>query len=243
VPGARRRRVAGIEGKIMARQNLGKWPTIVVAGEPVTTRQAQHILIRCRSWMMEYSNTPGWIKSVHQLARDEIGYPIEPDARDDVYGGDHDAFFADWARRWRPEYDAWCERYGVLGWISADKLECDLIASTYHSWCWPDGMIAGQFGIGKEPGEEEIREDWEAIAAQFPWLTLTAHLVPEGLSTYTEAYQYQIADGRVEMTYGPCEVLQHPEGFDRWWNLGRWERSALSLDEIRAALRAVAEDM
>ncbi|MER7361877.1 hypothetical protein [Nonomuraea wenchangensis] len=152
--------------------DLTKWPRLLVTGEPVTREQANEILIRTDG-LDPCINDQAWERTIKALAA-EFGRPPAFD-----YGrlnGNPDA--------WREHYaadEAWRASMGIL---DLHYLGNARIASSWlggpHGWCDWDGRIGcSNYNIGKWPTTEEVTEEWQAIAAAFPYLTLHAQLVTD----------------------------------------------------------------
>lgn len=143
-----------------------KWPRLLVVGDDVTSEQANDILVRTDDWWI-HTNDTAWETAVNAIG-EEYGMPVYS-AR---LGGGPDL--------WR-EMAARKQRMGVL---DLHYLENARIASSWiggpKGWCDWDGRIGcSNYNIGKWPTEAEVTEDWQTIAAAFPYLNLHAQLVAD----------------------------------------------------------------
>ena len=224
--------------------HLGKWPTLRVVGEPVTEAEASRILVSTFSWWGAFANDKDWLGQVRAIAG-EFGMPVEP-LRDDF--GSHDEYVKHAFRVWLPAFTTWTEEHGVLTTISPDSIGNDRITGTYRAWCHWDGLIEGQYSVGKDPGEDEILDEWEQIARLHPGLVLTADLIsehddcrgdtsnPEG---YTAAYRYHVANGmvRMEQSLSFEPLVLSDEYMHRAHNEDRMSSRGTTPERLRQAFR------
>lgn len=141
---------------------LPKWPGLIVAGDSVTHDQAAEIILRTEAPYEFMCNDYAW----QRMLFDVLGVPNNI-AIDD-YSEE-----ADQAKR-----AAW-ETLGVL---ELQYIHNTQIASAYVDgpcgWMHWDGVIGAEsFNIGKWPNTPEVLEDWQKIAAEWPFLSLTAQLL------------------------------------------------------------------
>jgi len=174
-------------------QDLGKWPRLVVAGDPVTPQQADSILIRTMGWNCMFANDKQWLAEVRAIVA-EAGVPVEP-TRDD-YASHDDYLKVLWGQH-RPAFDAFTERHGMLPWLGVGELGTDKILGN-RGWCSWSGTIGCVQNIGKYPGCDSLLEDWQQIAAAFPYLRLSAEVTPED-GTHADAVRYEVAQGKAAM--------------------------------------------
>jgi hypothetical protein len=178
-----------------------KWPRLLVTGHPVTTEQADDILIRTNHWGLNHTNDPDWARTLADISA-EHGLPREPDSRGP--NSDGQAWIDHSEAR-----DTWNKRMGVL---DLHYLHNSRIVSAWiggpHGWCDWDGTIGcANYNIGKWPSDEEVLEDLCAIAAAFPFLTMTVQLVEdEGAGGL--AGEWRVAAGHVVHDPEPAEQLQ-----------------------------------
>lgn len=141
---------------------LTKWPGFLVEGDPVSSDQAAEIIVR--------TSGLDFITNDHAFAR-ELYAACGIAVHEEVWPSP-----TNWeqARMVR-------DRLGVL---DLTYLQNSQIVSSWiggpHGWCAWDGTIAaGNYNIGKWPSVEEVLEDWQAIAAAFPYLRLRSQLLSD----------------------------------------------------------------
>jgi len=167
----------------------GKWPRLIVAGQPVTEAQADEILIRTCVLYYLHCNDHDWDHIVARI--------VFKDER----AAEHDFPF----QRMR-------DRVEELGVLNLAYLETYRISSSWiggpRGWCDWDGRIGSVYNVGKWPSVEEIGDEWSQIAAAFPYLDLTAQLVSgEGIGQLCG--QWRVKDG-VAAAEAPGELLVPP---------------------------------
>jgi hypothetical protein len=153
----------------------GKWPRLIVVGQPVTEAQADEILIRTCVLYYLHSNDHDWD---HIVAR--IVFKNERAAETDF------------------PFQQVRDRVEELRVLNLEYLETYRISSSWiggpRGWCDWDGRIGTVHNIGKWPSVEEVGSEWSQIAAAFPYLDLTAQLVSnEG--TGELCGQWRVKDG------------------------------------------------
>jgi uncharacterized protein YeaC (DUF1315 family) len=163
----------------LAVTELTKWPRLLVTGQPITEHQADEVLIRTMNpWLLQV-NDRDWhaaVAAVLGLELNQHGY-ADPDS-----------------------IRAAIRRYGVL---NLQYLYTSRIASSWiggpHGWCNWDGRIGcSNYNIGKWPDEETVTAEWEAIAAAFPFLHLTAQLITDEGAGHLVA-EWRVAGGHAEL--------------------------------------------
>lgn len=202
---------------------LTKWPRLLVVGEPVTREQANEILIRTDTWWIS-TNDQAWKHAVcgaAGIALGEYGFPTRKS-------------MAEFERR---------HHLVSLCFVNNDRIASSWIGGP-HGWCDWDGTIGcATFNIGKWPSAQEVTEDWEAIAAAFPYLDLRAQLVPDEGASPTAAVEWRVAGGAVETSLDPVELLTRPVELGETAVLSilapGGERG-VTLDRLREALTQVA---
>ncbi|MDH2424835.1 hypothetical protein [Sphaerisporangium sp. TRM90804] len=217
----------------------GKWPRLIVAGQPVSREQANEILIRTDLWHMA-TNDRAWEQEINLLT-EEFGRPA-------AY---------DWARdKERPRAflehlnaeDAWKSSFGVL---ELHYLHNEQIASAYidgpHGWCDWDGKIGcASYNIGKWPTRAEVTEDLTVIAEAFPYLDMHVQLIhdePDGEGDVADTWA--VKNG-VAALVEPAGVLDQPKDnveaavFGLLFNPIR-ERG-VPLERLREALQQVRDN-
>lgn len=209
--------------------DLTKWPRLLVLGEPVTREQANEILVRTDDWWMG-TNDRAWEQAVYALAA-EVGHPGSP------YGGSVTDHF--------PAVMAWQERLGIL---DLHYLDNRRIASSWiggpHGWCdWEGKIGCSNYNLGKWPSVEAVTDDWTAIAAAFPYLTLHAQLVTDEGEGEVAA-TWAVRDGKAALVEPVGQILDIPaddvEGmvFGLLYSANR-ERG-VSVNRLQEALAQVA---
>jgi hypothetical protein len=206
-----------------------KWPRLIVVGQPVSEAQADEILIRTNGWWYLFSNDKQWERQVYAVA-EEFGYPRDV-AGDDLRGP--------------RAVQEWMDRLGML---SLNYLTNSRIVSSYiggpHGWCDWDGQVGSVgYNIGKWPSDEEVTEDWEAIAAAFPFLDLTAQCI-EDEGEGAPAAQWRMSGGRVDYDPAPSDLLAAPvddfEGNVQRLISDPFRERGVSVERLRQALGRVA---
>lgn len=142
--------------------SLPKWPQMRVWGEDVTVEQAKEIIFRtdsffCTSEDMENDRRPNWA----DWARVQIGLAspaisrlshVERYNMDLEIGQALKAITNDYVR------NSWADSSYVYG---------------AYGWCSPEGKIFYCDNVGKWPSANEILEEWEQLAAAFPFVKAT----------------------------------------------------------------------
>lgn len=209
-------------------RDLTKWPRLIVAAEPghetVTREQSNEILLRTDAgdfWV----NDREWTKA----CADVLGIPSEWRAYKNG-GGYQDV-------SWR-EADAWRKSIGAL-----DLHYCvnSRIMSAWiggpHGWLdWDGNLGCSTWNIGKWPSHEEVTEDWQRIAAAFPYLDLHVQCIAnEGEGDV--AGQWRVTGGKAAMVE-PVERMQPRELGEADLLLRFFSRGAergVSLERLREA--------
>lgn len=150
-----------------SRMGLPKWPQMVVRGTPVTVDQAKEIIRRTdSSFTLHMSGNDH--KTVRLIAT-KLGLPsfmyYDPKASKEAE--------MDWG--------AAVEFRKLWGTISTEYVHNNWVSSAFvfgpHGWCHPDGTIRYDDNVGKWPGVDDIINDWDTLATEFPFLDLTATLM------------------------------------------------------------------
>lgn len=190
---------------------LPKWPGLLVAGEPVTQDQAAEIIIRTTRIGSLFSNDKRWLKVVDEA----FGIPPE----------DWDADF-EYNNQRQNKIEEARERLGIIQ-VKDEDFSQDLeflnnhqILSCFiggpHGWCdWDGNIYTSSYNIGKWPSVQEVKSEWEAIAAAFPFLKLRCQLLSgetceEGTRPVVE---FQVENGEVFLAE-PAGLLQKPQPAD-----------------------------
>lgn len=169
---------------------MTKWPRLIVVPESghemVTREQANEILVRTNSPHL-FSNDKVWERAVGEV----LGHPH----LDNRMGPEPGAAMA-WIEAER-------EWMAGLGMLELHYLVNSRIVSAWiggpHGWCdWDGNLGCSTWNIGKWPEVEEVTEDWEKIAAAFPYLDLHAQCVAnEGEGEV--AAQWRVTGGRAAL--------------------------------------------
>lgn len=200
-------------------RDLGKWPRLLVRGEPISHTLANEVLLRTNYWEM-YTNDREWRRELNRLTGVEL----------DVHGPE--AFEA--LRRFEAELDV----------LELSYLQNSRIASTWiggsKGWCdWDGNVGCSTWNVGKWPSAEEVTADWEAIAAAFPFLTLRAQLVPDEGKAGEPAVEWAVAGGAVTVNEAPTELLRAVDE-PTWFSvLEPGGERGVSLVRLDVALRQV----
>ncbi|GGS85224.1 hypothetical protein GCM10010156_49800 [Planobispora rosea] len=202
--------------------DLTKWPRLLVVGDAVTREQANEILIRTNTRHM-HTNDRVWETTVHDLfgiARDKHGHP-------------------DWKSA-----QAFHDRYGVLDltYLANQRIASSWLGGAY-GWCDWDGTIGcSNYNIGKWPTVEDVTEEWQAIAAAFPYLTLHAQLVTDEGEGHIAA-TWAVKDGKtalVEPVGQIASISDDVAAMAAGLFLGTRTERGVSLDRLREALAQLA---
>jgi hypothetical protein len=204
--------------------DLTKWPRLLVVGEPVTHEQANDILVRTNLWM-PCTNDRAWGHDIAVVLA-EHGGPVPS------------GLWGSWTglREWNAHIRA----------LDLHYLHNDRIASAWiggpHGWCDWDGTIGcTSYNIGKWPTVEAVTDDWQAIAAAWPFLDLRAQLVPDEGEAGASSWEWLVNGGRVETVADPGALIAEPTDPDfQVWNPER-ERG-VSLDRLREAVAQVVSE-
>ena len=198
---------------------LTKWPRLVVAGESVTEKQANEILIRTDS-MRWHTNDRDWSRTVSQITGvPQLDWQVKRDVQD--IGS---------------VLEAQVEARHRLGYIDLQYLSNHRIASTWiggpHGWCRWDGKIgSSKYNVGKWPKVEEVDDEWSAIAEAFPYLELSAQLVTnEGYGFI--AAQWDVSNGEAQQVV-PGPLLSKLEEYQM---TGQYTERGVSPERLREAV-------
>lgn len=170
---------------------LGKWPRLLVAGDPVTEEQANEIILRTTDWWLN-TNDVAWDRTVRAL----VGL-VDPAGPMTLRG--------------RPVW------LGVHS-LNLHYLANHRIASTWvggpHGWCDWDGTIGcATYNLGKWPDRAAVTEEWRMVAAAFPFLRLRAQLVPDEGEAGRAAAEWRVTDGVAEVCE-PTGLIVEPADLD-----------------------------
>jgi hypothetical protein len=165
--------------------SLPKWPALLVVGNKVSPIQANEILIRTADF--HFSSNYDVIQDLYDAMG--ISYTNE--------GG--------WLM---PNYESLTEARAVLKNLPLNYLHNSQIVSNYiggpHGWCNWDGVIGcNSYNIGKYPSVAEVFDEWESIAAAFPYLTLKSQLFDGEIcgDNIKPLVQFNVDKGTARLTY------------------------------------------
>lgn len=231
---------------MICNTDLGKWPLLVVKGDPVTREQANDILIRTNSWWHFFTNDKGWGRKVADI----VGFPIEPD----YYAIDDMDKRMPMIKAYMAEMEAFRKEIGVL---DLEYMHNARIASAWiggpNGWCnWDGTIFTDDYNIGKWPGDDEIEQEWRSIAEAFPYLNARVQLFPDEGAVLTPAVELVLSEGTLSVIENPTESLRDdPSAPDRvlndfvgWLQGPRWsdreigvtpERLAEAIEQVRAS--------
>lgn len=169
---------------------LGKWPRLVVVGDPVTPEQAMEILIRTD--MLEFLTNDRCFSN--KCASYFYGRQI------DSLGSFSDQFRGEDGKIDFHNYWGFKDKAkAAVGQIDLQYLYNSRIMSSWigglHGWCDWDGYIGcSNYNIGKHPSVEEVCKEWQAIATAFPCLNLKSQLITEE-GEGNIAIEFEVKDG------------------------------------------------
>lgn len=180
---------------------LGKWPRLIVVGQPVTEEQANEILVRTDDWYLT-GNDRHWTRLVAGVAGIEL----------DEHGWTRFAPVREFRRS--------------VGVLDLQYLGNDQIISSWiggpHGWCdWNGAIGCANYNIGKHPSAAEVLDDWRTIATAFPYLDLTSQLVAEEGEADRPAVEFRVSGGRVEVDAAPDKFVGSPVDIDTAAVVGR----------------------
>ncbi|MCX4458509.1 hypothetical protein OOK58_42105 [Streptomyces sp. NBC_01728] len=139
---------------------LTKWPRLLVTGQPVTEEQANDILIRTPNLWLLHTNDREWTASIGEV----LG----------IEAGKHGFWASDSIKAAETRL-----RCLDLQWLYTSRIASSWIGGP-HGWCNWDGTIgSANYNIGKWPEVESVTEEWQQIAAAFPYLDLRAQLITD----------------------------------------------------------------
>lgn len=155
--------------------SLPKWPQMLVTGESVTVDQAKEIIFRTDSFLTDsYDLAGGNEKDFTEWYQRQAGLDryIVRDWQDKSPEADEKR-----RKNWKFG-DLVKERANFVGtsYVTNDWASCSFIFGP-HGWCSPEGRIHFIDNVGKWPSVEDVLEDWQTIAAAFPFLKLHATLM------------------------------------------------------------------
>jgi len=147
---------------------LPKWPQMLVTGAPVTPEQAKEIIRRTDISFMH--NPDGNNKHYADRICKELHIATRKVtlARSDINIQQIDyEKFAEWKSAWGVIYTEY---------VKNDWLHCAYVHGPY-GWCHLDGAIGFIDNVGKWPSISDVKEDWETLVDQFPFLDIGVTLM------------------------------------------------------------------
>ena len=172
---------------------LIKWPQCVVTGKSVTIEQAKEILSKTDSFLGGYYNGNNRVlnKKLYK-----------------IIGWDEDA-------GWE-EHQKWLDEHSFR--VNLEFLDNGWISNPYiggvHGWCHPDGTIFDNQNIGKWPSWEEIYNDCETLATNFPYLDMRVYLFNQEHDCQEYYKEPKECVGGFEIKEGKVRLLDKTEFLD-----------------------------
>lgn len=192
--------------------NLGKYPTVVAVGDPLTREQTNEVMLRTGRWYMLTSNDDAWNEMVIHI----LGLADKLDASLREYPNG----VVDWDYEYMHDLtDAFGDGIGALKLYALDNTP---IMSYRRGTGWLDwsGRIRARYTeSSKWTGIEQVEADWRDIAAAFPFLRLRSQLLAgdylnEHIRSGAVGAEWIIENGTVTRVEHPGKPLLGPE---RWW--------------------------
>jgi hypothetical protein len=190
---------------------LPKWPGCDVDGDSVTSEQAMEILVRTQSRYFS-TNDKEFAKTVEKIFYSAIP---KPEWGEEWWQDDYDYYSKiteeeeEQKRRKKlvEKFKQKSNYHMEIGTLDLEYLHNERVCSCYiggpNGWCDWDGKIHQRGkNVGKWPTATEIYNEWELIAAAFPFLRLTCRLLTHeaGCSEGNPgiAVVYEVANGEVK---------------------------------------------
>ena len=207
-------------------RDLTKWPRLIVVpgkAEPVTREQANEILLRTNG-PVHWVNDRAWVREVAAA----LGVPV-----DERYSG--------------MEWKAYGQWFASIGGLDLHYLHNSRIMSAWiggpHGWLDWDGTIGcSTWNIGKWPSYEAVQEDWQAIAAAFPYLDLHAQLITDEGEGEVAA-QWRVTGGQAALVepVGEFKPQELSEMDVLLRIVGRYGERGVSLERLKEAVAQVRD--
>ena len=191
--------------------NLGKYPTVVAVGDPLTREQTNEVMLRTTRWYLS-CNDDAWNEMVvHILGlADKLNESTVklPDGK----------VIWDWEYRYQLTHD-FGDGISALHLCALDNAG---IMSYRRGTGWLDwsGRIRARYTEGsKWTGIDQVETDWRDLAAAFPFLRLRSQLLAgdylnEHIRPGAVGAEWIIENGTVTRVEHPGKPLIGPE---RWW--------------------------
>ncbi|OLT25850.1 hypothetical protein BJF83_22480 [Nocardiopsis sp. CNR-923] len=205
---------------------LGKWPRLLVAGDPVTPDQADDIIIRTTPvWRLSYAQG-----QTRTALYDMFGlrpHPTVPDA---------------------PDLESVRAANAALGILGLNHLHNERIVSAWigglRGWCAWDGHIgASTYNVGPNPVADDVAHDLHLIAETWPHLNMRVQLAlddPDEGPT-VPAISWYVHEGAVRVVSTDQFVVVPDSTVDADFDAGRHLIPAR--ERVQAAVDRVAEVM
>lgn len=203
--------------------DLGRWPVLLIAGRTVTPDQADEILLRT-NWGVRCPDRD-WQAAAWAI----MGIT----GRRITYRG----------VTWNPFEEL--ESRQLLGGIDLEYLTNHRIMSTSmdgtDGWCDWDGTVGGFYHVSsKSPSVMAITDEWQLIAAAFPYLSLRAQAITEDDSRL----EWRVSGGRAALldeTGTPIDAETLPDNSGPEYDKPGWG-TGVSLDRLEHAVQHVMKD-
>lgn len=224
----------------LLERGLPKWPALLVKGEKISEEEAAEVLIRTNGVYIGGND-----RALNKQLYDAFGCKQwkETIERDDMEPYEIDKI----------DYAPFNEKWKML---DLSYMRNDRIVSAWiggpHGWCdWDGKIFAANYNIGKWPSCEEVYEDWQKIAEAFPFLNLTAQLLPMEIGEAVDqgpglqpVIEFRVKKGEVEVR-DPEDICVFPQDLDMRavalsFGFGREREFAFrSLEEFKEKLTIV----
>jgi hypothetical protein len=202
-------------------KGLPKWPGMLVVGEKVTREQAEEIIVRT-SDLYFWCNEHEFVAQLYEVLGISLqeGFNSFPEDED--------------LRRVQEELGV----ITTLHYLGTRRIVSAWIGGP-HGWCdWEGNIGSRNYNLGKWPSPSSVFEDWEKIAAAFPFPSLRCQLLDKEIGEdppHAALVEYVVSEGRVEVIE-PGELLTTPEPGDPLdWIRNRDERGT-TIENFRAVI-------
>ncbi len=160
----------------LRNRGLPKWPQMAVSGKSVTVDQAKEIIRRTDRFFTTFSRGNDFDYLVELY--DKLSMPFdhhhdEPIAKKLINLGKDVNKHYEIRDKWLDRWEFIDTEYVRNAWISTAFIHGP------NGWCWPDGTIQHTYTVGKWPNVQEIENDWNILAKEFPFLDLGVTLMDD----------------------------------------------------------------
>lgn len=172
---------------------LPKWPQCVIWGDVVTEEQALEIIRRTDTFFDGYN---GNNREFNEKAYDICKCPQMKN-----YDNQNSENRIDGISKYFSDCDDFKKRWGYIetSYIHNDWISCCWVGGP-HGWCHPDGTIGFQNNIGKWPDVEDVYNDLEILAKEFPFLHMYCTLMDgEESEAQNSLISFEIENGKVDI--------------------------------------------